>query len=111
MGTYKCVGGRCGTIYDVQPDAAFTYQVDGNKLFVDGRNSRDDTGFAWDFGDGTTGTGLLASHTYVLPGTYDIKLNVMGPSMFSDTAIQLVTIGTTSSTATSSSISSSRTTR
>lgn len=103
----KTISGRCGTIYDIQPDAVFTYQVEGNKVSVDGSNSRDDIRFTWDFGDGVTGTGLLAWHTYALPGTYDIKLNVQGPSLFTDTVIQSVTVGATSSSSSSSSISSS----
>ncbi|MEO6833924.1 MAG: PKD domain-containing protein, partial [Chitinophagaceae bacterium] len=30
----------------------------------------------WDFGDGNTGTGTTASHTYYTPGTYPVKLSV-----------------------------------
>lgn len=31
---------------------------------------------AWDFGDGTTGTGLKTSHTYTKEGTYKVKLTL-----------------------------------
>ncbi|RYZ23154.1 MAG: PKD domain-containing protein [Chitinophagaceae bacterium] len=31
---------------------------------------------AWDFGDGTLGTGISASHTYTRPGTYAVTLKV-----------------------------------
>ena len=34
------------------------------------------TSYKWDFGDGTTGTGRYASHTYYKPGRYSVKLTV-----------------------------------
>jgi len=36
------------------------------------------TACAWDFGDGTTGTGAAAMHTYYSPGTYTITLAASG---------------------------------
>ncbi|MEL6450683.1 MAG: PKD domain-containing protein [Pseudomonadota bacterium] len=35
------------------------------------------TGFAWDFGDGTTGNGVAVAHAYNTPGTYTLRLTVM----------------------------------
>ncbi len=35
---------------------------------------------AWDFGDGSTGIGLIQSHTYDSPSTYDIELRISGES-------------------------------
>ena len=32
--------------------------------------------YAWDFGDGNIGTGILANHTYTLAGTYTVTLTV-----------------------------------
>jgi hypothetical protein len=32
--------------------------------------------YAWDFGDGATGDGMVAQHTYTLPGTYIVTLTV-----------------------------------
>jgi PKD repeat protein len=46
----------------------------------DGRSSYDPDGsissYAWDFGDGTTGSGYIASHTYTTPGTFVASLVV-----------------------------------
>ena len=61
------------------PVAAFTTQVDGLDLDVDGTTSSDDagvTGYAWDFGDGTTGTGVTTTHTYAEAGAYQATLTV-----------------------------------
>ncbi|HEX7077700.1 MAG TPA: Ig-like domain-containing protein, partial [Candidatus Eisenbacteria bacterium] len=44
--------------------------------------------FAWDFGDGGTGTGSTVSHPYTAPGAYLVTLTVMEtstPDHFSDT--------------------------
>lgn len=44
-----------------------------------GATSTDDgtiTGYAWDFGDATTGTGQTPAHEYAAPATYDVTLTV-----------------------------------
>ncbi|MEP7163615.1 MAG: PKD domain-containing protein [Ferruginibacter sp.] len=38
------------------------------------------TSAIWIFGDGTTGTGDTVTHTYTLPGNYNVTLNVVLPS-------------------------------
>jgi ABC-type transport system substrate-binding protein len=38
----------------------------------------------WNFGDGTTGTGLVVNHTYTEPGKYLIFVNVTGPNGYSN---------------------------
>lgn len=35
--------------------------------------------YTWDFGDGTTGSGILPSHTYTRAGIFDVKLTVSDP--------------------------------
>ena len=49
-------------------------------LVFDGRRSFDADGaiasFAWDFGDGTTGTGSQPQHVYSVPGDYAVTLTV-----------------------------------
>ena len=32
------------------------------------------TSIQWDFGDGTTGSGVVANHTYTIEGLYDVWL-------------------------------------
>ena len=62
------------------PVAAFTTTASGLAVTVDGRGSTDPEGaiatYAWDFGDGTTGSGATASHTYRDAGTHAITLTV-----------------------------------
>jgi len=55
------------TLVDNPPVAFFTFTVSGTTVTVDASGSTDDFGivsYAWDWGDGTTGTGMQASHTY-----------------------------------------------
>lgn len=62
------------------PTASFTSVVSALDLKVDGSASDDVDGtvasYAWDFGDGETGTGKTATHTYAKSGTYTVKLTV-----------------------------------
>jgi alpha-tubulin suppressor-like RCC1 family protein len=52
----------------------------GDAIRFDGSASRDPDGgtlsYAWDFGDGRTGTGVRPSHTYSAAGTYTVTLRV-----------------------------------
>ncbi|WP_431030830.1 PKD domain-containing protein [Plantibacter sp. RU18] len=62
------------------PTAAFTQSVNQLVVSLDASGSADSdgsiTGYAWDFGDSTSGTGRTASHTYTAAGTYTITLTV-----------------------------------
>ncbi|GAA1389858.1 PKD domain-containing protein [Luteococcus peritonei] len=62
------------------PVASFTSAVDDLAVAVDGSASTDPdgtiTGWAWDFGDGSTATGATARHTYTKPGRYTVTLTV-----------------------------------
>lgn len=101
-------GGTCGTVFDVFPQPQFTYRLEGNKIFVDGRKSTGTTGLSWDFGDGSPRvTGLLAEHTYAAAGSYAVELIASGQSLFANRTTQAVMVGSASSLASSSQVSSS----
>lgn len=61
----------------------------------DASASRDPDGaivdYSWDFGDGTTGSGVAPPHTYATAGSYDVTLTVTGD--FGATDAELRTIG------------------
>jgi len=49
-------------------------------------------GYAWDFGDGSTGSGATPTHSYSIAGTYAAKLNVTDNSGSTQVSTQTVTI-------------------
>jgi PKD repeat protein len=56
---------------DGEPVARFTHTESGLTVNVDASTSSDDKGivsYVWNWGDGTTGTGMTATHTYAKPG-------------------------------------------
>ncbi|WP_119727279.1 PKD domain-containing protein [Thermomonospora amylolytica] len=62
------------------PTASFTSSCQAVKCSFDATASKDSDGqiskYAWDFGDGGTGTGAAPDHAYEQPGTYTVKLTV-----------------------------------
>lgn len=51
------------------------------------------TSYAWDFGDGRAGAGRSASHSYVLAGTYIVKLTIRDAAGRSAEATRAVVVG------------------
>jgi PKD repeat protein len=58
--------------------------------------------YSWDFGDGGTGTGATAVHTYATPGTYDVTLSIsddmtrkFGQAYISKAKVTVVAAGAT----------------
>jgi len=48
--------------------------------------------YAWNFGDGNTGTGMIVNHTYTAYGTYNVTLTVTDSEDLSDTCFHLVKV-------------------
>ncbi len=69
----------------------------GQPVSFDGSGSTPGSGqivsYAWDFGDGTTGSGATVSHVYASAGNYTITLRVTNSSNQTDTATQAFAIG------------------
>ena len=57
---------------------------------------KDPVTVTWDFGDGTTGAGTTADHTYALPGTYVVTLRARDSLGFVSTSTMTVTVTTPS---------------
>jgi len=68
-------------------------------LALDARASFDPThtsnamSYAWNFGDGTTATGIVANHTYTKTGTYTLTLTVTSPAGTRQVS-KVITVGT-----------------
>ena len=62
------------------PVASFTYECIELTCHFDGSGSYDPDGtvavYSWQFGDGSTGNGVTAAHTYAFSGTYTVRLTV-----------------------------------
>lgn len=82
-----------GDLTDNPPDAAFTASCSGLTCSFDASGSSDpdgDTlGYAWDFGDGSTGSGRTPEHTYAAAGPRTVTLTVSDGS-HQDTATRQV---------------------
>jgi hypothetical protein len=62
-------------------DGTSSYDLDGTIV-----------GYAWDFGDGSTGSGAVPTHSYSVAGSYAAKLNVTDNSGSTQVSTQTVTI-------------------
>ncbi|MEV6956662.1 PKD domain-containing protein [Streptomyces sp. NPDC051183] len=70
-----------------------------HSCFVDGYGTRDPDGglyttftYVWDFGDGTTGTGVIKNHRWPAAGTYTVKLTVTDDEGTSASVTKNVTV-------------------
>ena len=81
---------------NVAPVADFTSSTSGLELTVDASTSTDEDGtitsYVWDFGDGTTDTGVTASHEYTEAVTYPVALTVTDDAGATHTESQSVTV-------------------
>ena len=85
-----------GGTANAAPTAAFTSSVTGLAAALDASTSTDADGtvasYAWTFGDGTSGTGKTASHTYAAAGTYQVALTVTDDKGATGTVMKSVVV-------------------
>ena len=81
VSTFTFTSGLILTSSTVSFDGTTSYDPDGTIV-----------GYAWDFGDGSTGSGATPTHSYSLAGTYSVKLNVTDNSGSTQVSTQSVTI-------------------
>ena len=78
------------------PTANFASSTNGLTVSVNGSASADPggsiTGYAWQFGDGGTASGVSTQHTYAAAGTYPVTLVVTDNSGNTDSASAQVTV-------------------
>jgi len=82
------------------PIASFTYSpstpVAGETVTFNASESNDPDGtivsYSWNFGDSTTDTGMIVTHTYTAGGTYTVTLTVTDNDGLSDIASHDVTV-------------------
>jgi gliding motility-associated-like protein len=72
--------------------ANFNFTCSGNNVTFSSLTSLCPTGFTWDFGDGTTGTGATVTHTYTSAGAYSVSLTTSGPCNAPGSFTRLVNI-------------------
>jgi PKD repeat protein len=85
------------------PTALFTRTCTELACSFDATSSTDPDGtiasYAWDFGDGTTGSGLNVQHTYALPSGYNVTLVVTDNTGHVGVNTQTVSVASSNPTA------------
>ena len=78
------------------PSALFAVSASGLSVSVDGSGSSDPDGsivsYVWEWGDGSSGSGRTASHTFAAGGSYPVVLTVTDDRGATSTATETVTV-------------------
>ena len=83
---------------------AIAYPLNGETPLLvtfDASGSSDDKGiksYAWDYGDGITGNGIITTHTFSTPDTYEVTLVVTDEEGLTDTTNLTITVTATNTT-------------
>jgi PKD repeat protein len=92
-GTDTSFGGLGSFMTPQGPVAAYTFSVNQGTVTFNASGSQGTNQWDWDFGDGTSGSGMMPSHTYLSNGSYSVSLVVTDTSCgVTDTLTQTVTI-------------------
>lgn len=93
LSRYTATSGGGGS--NAAPSATFTFACTDLACSFDGTGSSDPDGdaltHAWDFGDGSNGSGSTVSHTFAAGGSYTVTLTVSDGAL-SDSDAQTVTV-------------------
>ncbi|WP_313408297.1 PKD domain-containing protein [Aeromicrobium sp.] len=85
-----------GTLPNAAPTASFTSAANGASVAFDASGSSDPDGsiasYAWNFGDGETGTGVSPTHVYDESGTYVVTLTVTDDANATATTTRMVNV-------------------
>lgn len=80
---------------DPQPNVVIESKLAGNLLELDASQSAIANSFIWDFGDGTSATGMFVSHNYITPGIYTVTLRATAQYISVTRTLQIEVAGTT----------------
>ena len=80
------------TVTPTAPEKNSSVRFDASTTTDEGAACLDACTYSWDFGDGSTGTGRIASHTFTSPGTYNVALTVTDAAGASASTATAVTV-------------------
>lgn len=89
-----CIDTATVQLIELPPTSSFTANTvcEGFATQFESTTTSMATNFVWDFGDGQTGSGQQASHTYAAPGTYTVTLQLLGGCQNDQVTVSGVTV-------------------